>query len=105
VSRKRARSKLEMVVNSSGEEVGRDATMRLLTDWLDKNNKLLAPKYGVEKLVWCEESKARSGTRSFFRIDVTDSNKRKACGNASAAIRFMQEFTKTDFYEEMRQVE
>ena len=102
-SRKRSRSKLELVVNANGDEIGRDATMKLLTTWLDDNNRKFAPTYGVEKLVWCEESRARAGTRSFFRVDMTDNKKRKPCGNASAAIKFMQEFTKTDFYDDMRQ--
>lgn len=56
----------------------------------------------MDRLVWCEESSSRAGTRCFYRVDLSDNNKKKACSNASIAMKCMQEFTNTDFYDDMR---
>ena len=78
----------------------------IIVAWLDKHNAKLGPNYGVEKLVWCEEgTSARSSggiVRGWFRIDTTDRNRRKVVPNASAAIDAMQNFTNTDFYDDIK---
>ena len=109
-AKKKARSKMELV--SITDEKGyarilnRENSMRALVAWLDKYNSELAGKYGVDKLVWCEEgSSARSSAgmvRGWFHYDVNDM-KQKPLPNASAAIECMQKFTKThtNFYLKM----
>ena len=70
-----------------------------------KYNSELAGKYGVDKLVWCEEgSSARSSAgmvRGWFHYDVDNDKKQKPLPNASAAIECMQKFTNTDFYNDL----
>ena len=106
---KKARSKMELV--SITDEKGysrilnRENSMRALVAWLDKYNSELAGKYGVDKLVWCEEgSSARSSAgmvRGWFYYDVDNDMKQKPLPNANAAIECMQRLTKTDFYHDM----
>ena len=77
--------------------LNRENSMRALVAWLDKYNSELAGKYGVDKLVWCEEgSSARSSAgmvRGWFHYDVDNDMKQKPLPNASAAIECMQKST------------
>lgn len=104
---KKSRVSLKAVQLAGGQTLSREASMKAVVAWLDKHNADLAPKYGLTKLVWCEEgsnSRACSGigvVRGFFRHDVNDGNKRKSLANASAAIEAMQHFTQTKFYDDM----
>jgi len=108
-TKKQARSKMEMVSITDEKSyvriLNRENSMRALVAWLDKYNSELAGKYGVDKLVWCEEgSSARSSAgmvRGWFHYDVDNDMKQKPLPNASAAIECMQKFTKTDFYHDL----
>lgn len=107
--KKKARSKMELVSitddKSNVQILNRENSMRALVAWLEKYNSELAGKYGVDKLVWCEEgSSARSSSgmvRGWFHYDVENDMKQKPLPNASAAIECMQRLTKTDFYNDL----
>ena len=98
------RSKLKHVVLPH-RTLNKEESIRAYLVWLNKHNLELAPRFGMEQLVWCEEtasSRSNSGViRNFFRIDTYDNNKKKSCGNITSAIEAMQDFTKTDFYDDM----
>ena len=88
--KKKARSKMELVSITDEESniqiLNRENSMRALVAWLDKYNSELAGKYGVDKLVWCEEgSSARSSAgmvRGWFHYDVDNDKKQKPLPNA-----------------------
>eukprot|EP00966_Prymnesium_polylepis_P085708 1984323-Prymnesium_polylepis.1 len=108
-AKKKARSKMELVSITDEKGYARilnhENSMRALVSWLDKYNSEFAGKYGVDKLVWCEEgSSARSSAgmvRGWFHYDVDNDMKQKPLPNANAAIECMQRFTTTDFYHDL----
>ena len=99
------RSRIKRVVLSTGEVLNHENSMRAVVSWLDKHNQELSANYNVSKLVWCEEANSvrndRKICRTFYRVDINDNNKKKVCPNASAAIEYMQEFTKSDCYQDL----
>ena len=98
------RSKLQPVVLPT-QTLNKEESIRACLVWLDKHNFDLAPRHNLQRLVWCEEtasSRSNSGLiRNFFKIDIYDNNKKKPCSNITSAIEAMQEFTKSDFYDDM----
>jgi hypothetical protein len=70
--KKKARSKMELVSitdeKSYGRILNRENSMRALVAWLDKYNSELAGKYGVDKLVWCEEGSHNKTTHAVTPI-------------------------------------
>lgn len=99
------RSSIKPVHIIGGQTLNREGSTRALIAWLDKHNKELAANFGVEKLVWCEQSSSgrsdRNQVRVFYRVDFADNKKKKVCANASIAIEHMQSFTQRDFYDDM----
>ena len=67
------RSKLKHVVLPH-RTLNKEESIRACLVWLNKHNLELAPIFGKEQLVWCEEtasSRSDSGViRNFFRIDI-----------------------------------
>lgn len=98
------RTSLKPVQLMGGQTLNREGSTRALIAWLDKHNSDLAANFGVEKLVWCEESSGRADrnqVRVFYRVDFADNKKKRVCANATSAIEYMQMFTQSDFYDDM----
>ena len=102
---KKQRSQLKPVVMPDGITLTRENSARAFVAWLTKCNEECAGKFGLEKLVWCEEVQSsrvdRNQVRVFYRYDVNDGMRKKTCANVNAAIDYIQAVTKRDFYEEM----
>jgi hypothetical protein len=102
VSKKRSKLKPVVLPNQT---LNKEESIRACLVWLDKHNFELAPRHNLQRLVWCEEtasSRSNSGLiRNCFKIDIHDNNKKKSCSNITSAIEAMQEFTKSDFYDDM----
>lgn len=102
----RARSQLKQVILPNGTVLNRDMSVRAVCAWLNKQNKIYASLFGVERLVWCEESSSwrsdRNQVRVFYRVDLHDQNRKKTCGNINRAIECMENLINRDFFEDMR---